>query len=308
MRVAIIGAGAMGCLWAARLHAAGHDVALLTSNSATLAAARERGVRLSSVSGPHISAAVRTTNDPAGIGITDVTFVWVKAQGNTAVLPHLRWLTGPRTTVVGQQNGWGNAEVLSRACDAHNLVIGVTYHSARIVGPAEVAHTYAGETFIGPYLREGSLSQAEQVAEMQSAAGLGTTVTPDAGQEIWKKLVMAAAVLPVGALTHLTAGGLGSDDAILALIDGIAAETASVARALGYEVDLQERLERVHAGLAAGGQGRGSMSQDVAAGRTTEIEAISGAVVREAERRGIPVPLSKAMLALIQGVERSSAT
>jgi len=149
------------------------------------------------------------------------------------------------------------------------------------------------------------MTHANVVADLQSAAGLGTTATPDVGIEIWKKLVLAAAFLPVGALTRLNAGELGKDDGVVALIDQLVVEAALVAGAAGYEVDLQERRERVHAGLTAGGRGQGSMLQDVHAGRITEIEAISGAVAREAKARGIPVPLTNAMVALVHGVERS---
>jgi 2-dehydropantoate 2-reductase len=95
---------------------------------------------------------------------------------------------------------------------------------------------------------------------------------------------------------------------MLDLVDALAAESVAVGRALGLDVDLDERLERIHATLAGAGDGKASMLQDVEARRKTEVEAVNGAVARLAAEHGVPAPLNGAMAALIGGLERSYLT
>ena len=89
------------------------------------------------------------------------------------------------------------------------------------------------------------------------------------------------------------------------MVDALARETVQVAQAQGYAIEEQERLDRIHAVIAGGGAGKSSMLQDVEARRLTEIDTICGAVVREAERLGVPVPLNRAMVGLVHALERS---
>jgi 2-dehydropantoate 2-reductase len=218
-----------------------------------------------------------------------------------------RSLVGAGTTVVSQQNGWGNADVLAGVYLPVQLVIGVTYHSAMVLEPGCVAHTGKGPTVVGPYLDGVPLDRAERVGALLSGAGIDTAVTPQVKTEVWKKLILNAATLPTASLTRLRAGDLGQPGPMRDLVDAVAAEATAVAQAQGYDIDRQERIDRIHTVLAGAGQGKGSMLQDVEARRKTEIEVINGAVVRAAERAGIDVPLNRAMVALIGGLERGWA-
>jgi 2-dehydropantoate 2-reductase len=138
-----------------------------------------------------------------------------------------------------------------------------------------------------------------------TAAGIETTVSDRIKTEVWKKLILNCATLPTSGLTRLRAGELGEPGPVLDLLDTITAEAVRVANALGHDIDLEERIETIHALLARGGAGKASMLQDVEAKRKTEIEVINGAVVREAETLGIDVSINRAMVALINGLERS---
>jgi 2-dehydropantoate 2-reductase len=129
-------------------------------------------------------------------------------------------------------------------------------------------------------------------------------VTPHIKTEIWKKLILNAATLPTAALTGLRAGELAQPGSMLDLVDALAAEAVQVARAQGYAIDPTERIERIHTVLAGAGAGKASMLQDAEARRKTEIEVVNGAVVRAAEKMGLDVPLNRAMVALIAGLER----
>jgi len=294
MRVAVVGAGAMGGLWAARIGATGTPVTIVDVSEALVSAVKADG--LSVQTGDAVETArPDAVTDPSAVGPADVVFFFVKAQHTASAADMARPLVGPDTTVVSQQNGWGNAA---------QMVIGVTYHSATVLGPGRVAHTGQGPTVVGPYEDGGGLDRAKRVSALLCGAGIDTTVTPGVKTEVWKKLILNAATLPTASLTRLRAGSLGEPGPLLDLVDAVACEAVAVARAQGYEIDRQERLERIHTVLAGAGQGKGSMLQDVEARRKTEVEVINGAVVRAAERSGIDVPLNKAMVALIGGLER----
>lgn len=125
--------------------------------------------------------------------------------------------------------------------------------------------------------------------------------------EVWKKLVLNAATLPTAALTGLTAGTLVDNEQMRWLVDAAAAEAVEVGRALGFGVELQERLDSIHSVLEKAGAGKGSMLQDVEAGRRTEIDVISGAVLTSAREQGLEVPVTRSLYALVAGLERSRA-
>jgi 2-dehydropantoate 2-reductase len=309
-RIAIAGGGAIGGVWAARLAAAGNDVSILDVSPAVVEAISRDGLvveRSGAVGSGTETVRLRATARPEEIGEADVVWFFVKAQHTASAAQLARPLVGPETIVVSQQNGWGNADVLAQTYPPERLVVGVTYHSATVVGPGHVRHTGQGPAFVGPYVDGGSTAGAETVARLLNDAGLETTATPNVKTEIWKKLILNCATLPTSALTRLTIGALGEPGPLLELLDAITAEAVSVANALGYDITLDERTERIHTLLSNGGAGKASMLQDVEGGRKTEIEVVNAAVVSASERVGLgeKVPLNRAMVALVNGLERA---
>jgi 2-dehydropantoate 2-reductase len=305
MSVAVVGAGAMGGVWAGHLARAGRRVTLVDADPSVVRSIAEGGLKLGTPGGAWQTLAVPATDRPDTAGQVDAVFFFVKAHQTAAAADGVRALIGPATTVVTQQNGWGSADVLARVFPPERIVVGVTYHSARVEAPGQIVHTASGPSFVGPYLDGGDLAAASAVAALLSAAGLPTEATAAVKTEIWKKLILNTATLPTSALTRLHTGPLGQPGALLDLLDGLAAESVQVARALGYDVDLAERLERIHSLLRGGGAGKSSMLQDVEARRKTEIEVVNGAVVHAGEAQGVAVPLNQAMVALIGGLERA---
>lgn len=309
-KIAIVGGGAIGGVWAARLAQSGNDLSVLDVSAPVVEAISRDGLLVDRSAGAGSGSEtvrVRATATPEELGQADLVWFFVKAQNTGAAARLARPLVGPDTIVVSQQNGWGNADVLAQTYAPERLVVGVTYHSATVVAPGHVRHTGQGPAFVGPYVDGGDVGHASKVAELLTAAGLETAATPAVKTEIWKKLILNCATLPISALTRLTAGSVGEPGPLLDLLDQVAAEAVKVARALGYDVTLDERLERIHAILRSGGAGKASMLQDVEGSRKTEIEVVNAAVVRAAENVGLgeQVPLNRAMVALVGGLERS---
>ena len=303
MKLAIVGAGAMGGSLAGHAARVGHDVTIIDTSPELIAEVRAHGLRILAPEGA-FSAAVAVTGDASQAEVADLVVVFVKAQHTEAASRSLAPLVGPATAVLTLQNGWGNADVIARFVPPGQLVVGVTYNSCTTTAPGQVVHSGRGSTVVGPY-QGADASHAGRAADLLAGSGWAAEVSASVRTAIWNKLVLNAATLPTAALTRLSAGGLGSPGELLDLVDGLAAEAVAVAKAQGLEVDLNERLAAIHGVLERAGGGRPSMLQDVLADRKTEVETVNGAVAAAADACGVPVPLNAAMIALIHGLERS---
>lgn len=303
MRIAVIGAGAMGSIFGACFAEAGLDIVLVDVAEPLVEKIRADGVTV--VRGEEERAVkVPATTDPGGVGPVDAVVVFVKCYQTDAAAGLAKPLVGAGTIVASLQNGWGNEEVLARHFGPERIVAGVTYNSGTVLELGRVGHTGVGPTLVGPY--EGdALGPAQTLGEALAAAGFEVTVTAMIRTEIFKKLILNAATLPTSALTGLRIAPLGEPGPMLDLVDDIAREATAVARAAGYEIDAEERVETINNLLARGGSGKASMLQDLEAGRRTEIDVITGAVLRQAEAHGVDVPLSRALFALVKGYERA---
>jgi 2-dehydropantoate 2-reductase len=304
MRAVVVGAGAMGASLAAHAARAGHEVTVVDVSRAVVDEVTAHGIQVTAPEGD-FQAAVRATEDAASVGVADVVVVFVKAQHTADAGKAIRPLVGAETAVATLQNGWGNAERLATFLPGDQLVVGVTYNSCTSQAPGRVLHSGRGRTVVGPYQDDGDQRFAARVADLLNSAGWQAEASEQVRTEIWKKLVLNAATLPVAALTRLPAGGLGRPGEVRDLVDALAAEAVAVAAAQGLAIELDERIEAIHAVLERAGDGKPSMLQDVLADRKTEIETVNGAVVAAGTERDLEVPLNQAMIALVHGLERS---
>jgi 2-dehydropantoate 2-reductase len=302
MKVAVVGAGAMGTIFGARLHDSGAETVLVDVVEPLVEKINADGVTV--VRGDEeVVSDVRATTDPASVGVVDAVVFFVKCYHTAAAAENARPLVGEDTVVASLQNGWGNGDVLAAVYPPEQVVVGVTYNSGTVLAPARVAHPGVGPTYVGAYA-DGSTAGAERLAEAIRDSGLDAQVTEPIRPEIWKKLILNAATLPTAALTGMNAGALTEHAAMRDLVSETAREATAVARALGYDIDAEERVEYTHALLGRAGPTRGSMLQDFEAGRQTEVDVINGAVVRAADEQNVPVPINRAFVALVKGWER----
>jgi 2-dehydropantoate 2-reductase len=301
MKIAVVGAGAMGSIFGARFAQGGHETTLVDV-AAPLVDRIDRGgvtiVQGDDETTTHIAA----TRDPGTVGPADVVVFFVKCYHTAAAAELARPLVGPDTVVASLQNGWGNGDVLAQTFPPEQIVVGVTYNSGTVLDVARVAHPGVGPTTMGPYDGD-DMSGAERLAQTIRDGGLEAAVTSPVRPEIWKKLVLNAATLPTAALTGMNAGRLTAHEEMHELVTETAHEAVAVARALGYEIDPEERVSAIHALLERAGPTKGSMLQDVEARRRTEIDVINGAVVRAGDETNVPVSLNRAFVALIGGWE-----
>jgi 2-dehydropantoate 2-reductase len=301
-RVCIVGAGVIGSLFAGHL-ARVCEVSVLTRRREHADALNAQGLRVSGKSDRH--ARVTATNDPDELPELDVAIVATKAAGLEPAAAALE-RRFPEATIVTVLNGIGAEEAIRRHGD-WPIVSGVTFMSGTKHSDTHVEYILDTETWLGPY-EDTPFEVVEDIAETMVAAGLRAEALPDLRPAQWSKLVFNAAVNPTAALTGLPhdlhfaqeqePGDLGR------LVHGLVDEGRAVAAAAGIELH-DDPWEMNVLATRRGSAHYPSMLEDVEAHRETEIELITGSLVREAERSGVPVPLNRLLYALVRGKEAS---
>jgi len=296
----VVGAGAIGRMLASALSETQH-VVLLDIDEPLVAALNHSGVVIERGE-ERRTVQLEAVSSIEGLPIASIVFFCVKSYATASAAKMISPVVDFDSTICSLQNGWGNGDVLASVFNPSQVVVGVTYNSAT-VRDGIVHHTGSGITLVGPY--EGSVERAEAVALALHEAGLEARSLEAVRPEIWKKLILNAATLPTAALSGLSTGGLGAFSPMLDLVDDLTREAVSVAVGLGYDIDVDERIALIHEILERGGSGKASMLQDLEASRKTEVDVVCGAVVRAADESNIDVPLTRAMYALVRGVEKA---
>ena len=308
-RVCVVGAGVIGSLYAAHL-ARVLEVVVLTRRDEHARALNERGLRVSGKS--DFTARLRATADPGELPDVDLAIVATKA---TQLEEAAAQLAGrfPGAAVMTIQNGLG-AEELVRRYGSWPLISAVTFMSGVRHDDAHVEYELDTETWLGPFAGTASYEQAREVEALLASSGLNARAFPDLRPAQWSKLIFNATVNTVSALTDLPHVGqfaarerptdLGH------LVHDLVEEGKAVAAAA--EVGLHEdpwemNMLAVRRGETLAAEGHyahvPSMLEDVRAHRATEIDFITGALVREAGKLGVPAPLHSAMYRLVKARE-----
>ncbi|MBU9613366.1 2-dehydropantoate 2-reductase [Burkholderia multivorans] len=306
MRIAILGAGAMGSLFGGLLAESGADVTLIDVNDAHLDAIRRDGLRIDDDRGERRITTLQALRPEAANASADTPFdlliVFTKSLHTRVALDGVRALLTPHMHVLTLQNGLGNVETLNAFVPLERILVGVTTWPADLAGPAHVLSHGAGT--IRMMTADGAASPfAAAVADALSRAGLACTLDADVWAAIWEKVAFNAALNTLCAVTRCTVDQLGEHHDGPRLAHAIVAETAAVARAKGIAVDAARIARNVEHAIREHRGHRPSMLQDVLAGRRTEIDAIGGKVVAAAREVGLAVPHTETMLSLVRVID-----
>jgi 2-dehydropantoate 2-reductase len=302
VKVCVVGAGAIGSLFAAHLARVG-EVAVLTRREDHARALNEQGLR---VSGRHDFTATLTATTNAGdLPDFDLGIIATKATGLEAAAVSLE-RRFPRATIMTVQNGLGAEDVVRRHGD-WPLVSAVTFMSGTKHSDTHVEYILDTATWLGPY-GDTSFEAVQEIGGLLVDSGLRAEVLPDLRPAQWSKLIFNATVNGVSALTGLPHDRHFAAEDDLAdlghLVRGLVDEGKRVAAAAG--VDLRDDPWEMNVLATKRGSAHyPSMLEDVEALRPTEVELINGALVREAKRCGIPAPLHTALYRLVKAREAS---
>ena len=273
MRVAILGMGAIG-----------HVVGRALKGRADLVKIDRTTAPLHDGETP-VDAAIVTTKTPGT--------AWGAAIAAKILKPD-----GVALTI---QNGLGNYETLVEHLGTERVAVGVIYVGAQLVN-GELRATGPGKVELGRPTAAASRAKLDELGRLLRAGGMDVTVVDDAWPAVWRKVVTNAAVNPLTALIRRTNAELVADAPASRVADCIAREVARVATAAGIRIGEDDAVKQWRAMAALTGANRSSMLQDVEAGRPTEIDAISGAVARLAERHGVAAPMNQAMTVLVRSI------
>jgi 2-dehydropantoate 2-reductase len=300
MRIAMIGAGAMGSVYGGLLLRAGYDVTLIDIRDDQVAALAEHGLRLTGVSGEH-----RLRPKAAGVAAAtsafDLAIIFVDANATAAAATQAARLLTPEGHAVTLQNGIGNVEALVAALGRGRVLAGVTMNSANAPGLAQGDHSHAGPTWVGE-LDGGRSARLAALVEMLTRAGLETRITDDPMAQIWNKFLLNCAINPLCALTGLRPGHIPQTPALVRLQERIIEEVLAVVRAKGIRLPDPDPMTTIKA-HCVGRFNRPSMLQHVEQGRRTEIDALNGAAAREAAALGLAAPYNDAIACAVKGLE-----
>ncbi|GJD48321.1 2-dehydropantoate 2-reductase [Methylobacterium crusticola] len=302
-KVAIIGCGAMGSVYAALMADAGHAVHAVTLWPDHAEAMRIAGLRVEGASGDRTVALASAGTEADGIGVCDLVVIATKAFDVAAAARSCVPLIGPDTVVQTIQNGLGSPEVAASVLDGDRIAVGVVGgFGASLRGPGHAHHNGL------EMIRFGAFSglprrRLQASAEIWTSSGFKVDLFEDVSRMVWEKLIMNVTFSGTTCTTGLTIGGVMADPDAWSVALGCAEEAIAVAEAIGVGLEVGDPIAHIR---TLGGKipdARPSMLLDHAAGRRGEVDAINGAIPRLGRPHGVPTPVNETVVAIIKARE-----
>jgi 2-dehydropantoate 2-reductase len=295
-KLLIVGTGALGTLFAARLSAAGVQVSMLGSWQEGLSALARHGATLVGLDGEEHTYPVRVLQATQPLEEFKQVLVLVKSWQTGQVAHQISAFLSRDGLALTLQNGLGNREILEQSLGSNHVAQGVTTLGGTLLGPGCVRLGGNGHLSLEAHPRLAHL------AEMLTGAGFQVNIVPEASSLIWGKLVVNSAINPLTAILRVTNGELLQHPARRLLMADLARETAGLAAARGIPLPYPDPVPAAEEVALRTGANRSSMLQDVLRGAPTEIEAISGAIARLGKTLGVATPLNACMYCLVQAL------
>jgi 2-dehydropantoate 2-reductase len=303
MKIAVMGCGAMGCVYAALLQDAGHEVWAIDTWTDHVAAMQANGLRLEGASGDR-TVKLHATQTAADAGICDLVIIATKAMHVAPAATAGKALIGPETVVLSIQNGLGGPDTAAGILGRDRLLVGVVGGFGASMKAPGHAHHNGWEL-----VRLGELSgpitpRLEQVAEVWRSGGFRVKCFDDIDQLVWEKLICNVTFSGPCAITERTIGEVMGDADLWSIASGCAKEAFAVAKAKGVHLDFENPVDYVRDFGSKIPNARPSMLLDHLAGRASEIDAINGAIPRVGATLGVATPKNDVMCALVRAKER----
>lgn len=298
MKVAVLGSGAMGCLFGAAFHRAGAEVTLMDVNTDHVGAINSHGLEVDLRSGtenlPIRAALPNEVSEPV-----DLVLVFTKTFHTKAALEGIAAAIGEDTHLLSLQNGLGNDRRLAGFVSDERVMVGASMLPSDLVGPGRIRSHGEGYSKLYPAFG-GDPAMAQRAADLLTRGGLETVLDPKIHEGIWSKAIFNATMNPLCALTRRTPGFLGANAESRATILAAVAEGVAAAHANRVMLDGQPIYDLTEVSMEDHADHEPSMLQDLNAGRRTEVDAINGAIVSAAKEAGVEAPVLETLWHLVK--------
>jgi 2-dehydropantoate 2-reductase len=305
MKTAVIGAGAMGSIYAALLADAGHEVWAVDTWRDHVEAIRKDGLHVDGASGDRV-VSVHATCDPTEVGTAELVIIATKAMHVQAAAASAKLMLAPDTMVLAIQNGLGSVERIARVLNMDNVITGVAGgFGASVVKPGHVHHN--GMQLIRFGESHGPITgRVERLTEIWRQAGFNVKAFDDIDQLVWEKLICNVCYSGTCGVLEMTVGQVMANDHAWRIATGCTVEAFDVARAMQIDLDFDDPVQYVRDFGAQMPNARPSLSQDLLGGRKTEIDVINGAIPPLARKLDMAVSFNQVITALVKAKEPAS--
>ncbi|HWQ37729.1 MAG TPA: ketopantoate reductase family protein [Burkholderiales bacterium] len=302
MRIHMIGAGAMGGVYGGLLKRAGHDVTLIDPRVDHIERIRREGLIVEGVRGRHV-VQIPACTGPEGLAACELAIIFTDANATRDAARTAARVLGPEGCALTLQNGIGNVEALIGELGRPRVIAGVSMNSAANPEPGRVVYTNSGMTSLGE-LDGRTTERVREVARMLDEAGIPAEIVPDPMTHIWTKFVHNCCINALAAVTGLRGGEIYRTPEVAALQERIIDEVLAVVARKGIRLNDPDPRKKIKEHCRVR-YNKPSMLQHVEQGRRTEIDALNGALLREAGALGMALPYNEALVAIVKGLEKS---
>lgn len=303
MKIAILGAGAMGLLYGGYL-SRDNDVFLLCTNENKANIINENGVIIKEkdeIEEVFHPTAVVDTKTNKELRDLDVVILFVKARDSQSALEENKHLFGKKTTLLTLQNGAGHEDLLKRYVTEDHLAIGISQEGSLLLAPNKVQHTGSGFTYFGK-----PLGDTETLAALEATCnkcGFQALKSKDIKVFIWEKLMINASSSVLSGVLGKRQGYCYTDQATWRMVQRLVAEMVEVANEDGIPLDYNKQIQRLGKHLTDNPEGVPSICIDLREGNLTEVDTISGSVVAAGQRLSVATPTHQVIVALVHAME-----
>ena len=300
MKIAVLGAGAMGGLYSAYL-SRHNEVTVIDVNAQVVEKINADGLEVQEPDGtsqvyhPH---AVLSTE---GMEPVDLIVVFVKAMFSESALNNNRSIIGQETYLMTLQNGSGHEDMLGKFVPQEHIIIGTTQHNASVAGFGVTKHGGSGMTHMGCVT--GDVTRLQKFADAFTACGLDADVSDGVQKMIWNKMFTNVSASALTGALQVPLGFISADEHAWKLCCQLIREAVDVAAALGMDFDYDEKVAEVKAVCDKSPNGLTSIYADLRDGRRSEVDTISGSIVRAGVKAGVPTPSHRFLVDLIHAME-----
>jgi len=302
MKISVIGSGAMGSLFGGNLAIAGENVVLYDVYREHIDTVNKEGLSIEDAETGKITVVYpQASSDPESVKNSDVLLIFVKSTNTESVANQFKSFAAPHTIVLTLQNGLGNDAILVKHFGIERTAIGVTSQGATFLGPGKIKHAGKGPTHIT--MADGNKTKLQDLAAALGRAGFETYISDEVTSLVWSKLIINVGINALTALLNVKNGQLLEYEDIKQVMADLVKEALIVVKKKGIQLIYDDPLAQVYEVARKTASNSSSMLQDFQKNRPTEIDFINGAVVNEAQKLGISVPVNETVTRIVRTLD-----